>query len=50
MKFSLKSRTKKLGMIYTILGSFCSFFSVMKGLLFGPKSGLVESLAETEEV
>ena len=26
MKFSPKFRTKKLGMIYTILGSFCSFF------------------------
>ena len=25
MKFSPKYRTKKLGMIYTILGSFCSF-------------------------
>ena len=25
MKFSPKCRTKKLGMIYTILGSFCSF-------------------------
>ena len=27
MKFSPKCRTKKLGMIYTILGSFCSFFN-----------------------
>ena len=26
MKFSPKCRTKKFGMIYTILGSFCSFF------------------------
>ena len=27
MKFSTKCRTKKLGMIYTILLSFCSFFN-----------------------
>ena len=27
MKFSRKCRTKKLGMIYTILGSFCSFLN-----------------------
>ena len=27
MKFSPKCRTKKLGIIYTILGSFCSFFN-----------------------
>ena len=27
MKFSPKCRTKKLGMIYTILGSFCSFIN-----------------------
>ena len=27
MKFSPKCRTKKLGMIYTILGSFCSFLN-----------------------
>ena len=27
MKFAPKCRTKKLGMIYTILGSFCSFFN-----------------------
>ena len=27
MKFSPKCRSKKLGMIYTILGSFCSFFN-----------------------
>ena len=26
MKFSPKCRTKKLGKIYTVLGSFCSFF------------------------
>ena len=27
MKCSPKCRTKKLGMIYTILGSFCSFLN-----------------------
>ena len=27
MKFLLKCRTKKLGMVYTILGSFCSFLN-----------------------
>ena len=27
MKFSPKYRTKKLGIIYTILGSFCSFLN-----------------------
>ena len=27
MKFSLKCRAKKLGMIYAILGSFCSFLN-----------------------
>ena len=27
MKFSPKCRTKKLGMIYTILRRFCSFFN-----------------------
>ena len=27
MKFLPKCRTKKLGMIYTILGSFCSIFN-----------------------
>ena len=27
MKFSPQCRTKKLGMIYTILGSFCSFLN-----------------------
>ena len=27
MKFSPKSRTKKLGMKYTILGSICSFLN-----------------------
>ena len=39
MKFSLKCRTQILGMIYTILGSFCSFL-IGKGPLLGPKSGL----------
>ena len=28
MKFSPKCRIKKLGMIYTILGSFCSFLNL----------------------
>ena len=37
MKFSPKCRTKQLGMIYTILGSFCSFFNCGKGLIFCPK-------------
>ena len=27
MKFSPKCRSKKLGMIYTILGTFCLFFN-----------------------
>ena len=27
MKFSPKCRTKKLGMVYTIFGSFCSFLN-----------------------
>ena len=36
MKFSPKCRTKKLGMIYIILGCFCSFL-IGKGLKFGPK-------------
>ena len=27
MKFSPKCRTKKFGIIYTILGSFCSFLN-----------------------
>ena len=27
MKFAPKCRNKKLGMIYTILGSFCSFLN-----------------------
>ena len=33
MKSSPKCRTKKLGMIYTILRSFC-FFSIEKGLIY----------------
>ena len=43
MKFSPKCRTKKLGIIYTILGSFAHFLIVM-GLILGPKSGLGKSL------
>ena len=42
MRFSPECRTKKLGMIimiYTILGSFCSFLNG-KGPILGPKSGL----------
>ena len=27
MKFPSKCRTKKFGMIYTVLGNFCSFFN-----------------------
>ena len=37
MKFSSKCRTKKLGMIHSILGSVCSFLN-SEGGLFGPKS------------
>ena len=46
MKFSPKCRTKKLGMLYTILGSFCSFLNWEggKGPIFGPKSDLGKSL------
>ena len=48
MKFSPRSRTKKLGIIYTILESFYSFLN-MEGAdllppIFGPKSGLGKSL------
>ena len=43
MKFSPKCRTKKLGMIYTIVGSFCYFLN-WKGAIYGPKSGLGKSL------
>ena len=39
MKFSPKCRTKKLGMINTILRSFYSFFN-WKGVDNGAKSGL----------
>ena len=39
MKFSPKYRTKKLGMMYTILGSFWPFV-IGKGQILGPKSGL----------
>ena len=44
-KFSPKCRTKKLGMIFTILGSFCSFLN-WEGPMFGPKSSLRKSLNE----
>ena len=43
MKFSPKCRTKKLGMIYTILGSFCPFLN-WEGVDIRPKSGLRKSL------
>ena len=43
MKFSPKCRTKKLGMIYTILGSFCSFL-IGEEPIFGPTSDLGKSL------
>ena len=36
MKFSPKCRTKKLGMIYTIPGCFCSFFN-WEGAVIQPK-------------
>ena len=43
MKISSKCRAKKLGMIYTILGSFSSFL-IGKGSLFGTKLVLGISL------
>ena len=43
MKFQPKCRTKKLGMIYTILGSFAHFL-IGKWSIFGPKSALGKSL------
>ena len=43
MKFSPKCRTKKLGMICTTFGSFCSYFK-SDGADIGPKSGLEKSL------
>ena len=43
MKFPPKCRTKKLGMIYTILGHLAHFLIGM-GPIFGPKSGLGKSL------
>ena len=39
MECSPKCRTKKLGMIYTILEVFVHFL-IGKGPMFGPKSGL----------
>ena len=36
MKFSAKCRTKNLGMIFTILGSFCSFLN-WEGAVIRPK-------------
>ena len=43
MKISPKCRTKKLGMIYSISRSFCSFL-IREGPIFGPKPGLGKSL------
>ena len=37
MKFQPKCRTKKLRMIYIILGSFCPFFLIGKGPIFRPR-------------
>ena len=36
MKFSSNCRTKILGVIYTILGSFCSFLN-WEGAVIGPQ-------------
>ena len=36
MKFSPKCRTKKLGMIYTVLRSFCSFLN-WEGAIIQPQ-------------
>ena len=44
MKFSQKCVSKKLGMVYILLGNFCLFFLIGKGPIFGPKSGLGKSL------
>ena len=49
MKFPLKCRTKKLGMIYTILGSFCSFLN-WEGADYCPKSGLGKSLYKLSDI
>ena len=43
MKFAPKCRTKKLGMLYSILGRFCSFFNWEWANIL-PKSGLGESM------
>ena len=43
MNVSPKCRTKELGIIYSILGSFCSFFN-WEGADIRPKSGLGKSL------
>ena len=43
MKLSPKVRTKKLGIIYTIFGSFCSFLFLV-GADIQPQSGLGKSL------
>ena len=42
MKFSPKCRSKKLGMTYIILGSFCSFF-IWEGADVQPKNHALEN-------
>ena len=41
MKFSPKCRTKKLGVIYTNLGNFCSFFNWEVLVKYRERSGSV---------
>ena len=48
MKFSPKCSTKTFGMIYFILGSFCTFFNWVRPSL-RPKSGLGKSLGYCAE-
>ena len=47
MKFSLKCRTKELGMPFW---EVFAHFLIGKGLIFGPKSGLVENPCMYEAV
>ena len=47
MKFSPKCRTKKLGMIYTILGSFCSFLN-WEGVGIRPQIVLGKALSSSK--
>ena len=46
VKFSPKSRTKKLGMIYTVLGCFCSFLN-WKGAYIQPQIRSMKISAST---